>query len=238
MKTDTNIAANAERGVQTEDFAERVRGNQAIVEGKNKDYGNKPIAVFQTSDNRHRDFSELGKRVTWVKWAQPTAEALRQACLARSSRVSHVEPRLPAIQITRIEVSNSKFLGPIVLDFNPQYNAIIGSRGTGKSTILEYIRWALCDQPPKSENGGDELADFQKRRQKLIEGTLLPLDAVIDVPFLLNGVALDKTVSREIVERVLKRAPVPGGSIAGLVHLEYAEAGFEKVNNIVARDAF
>ena len=29
MKTDTNIAANAERGVQTEDFAERVRLNQA-----------------------------------------------------------------------------------------------------------------------------------------------------------------------------------------------------------------
>jgi hypothetical protein len=28
MKTDTNIAANAERGVQTEDFAERVRVNQ------------------------------------------------------------------------------------------------------------------------------------------------------------------------------------------------------------------
>jgi len=29
MKTDTNIAASAERGVQTEDFAERVRVNQA-----------------------------------------------------------------------------------------------------------------------------------------------------------------------------------------------------------------
>ena len=29
MKTDTNIAANAEPGVQTEDFAERVRANQA-----------------------------------------------------------------------------------------------------------------------------------------------------------------------------------------------------------------
>jgi chromosome segregation protein len=165
------------------------RGNRAIIEGKNKDYGNKAIAVFQTSDNRHQDFSELGKHVTWVKWAQPTAEALRQACLARFSRVSDVEPRLPAVQLTRIEVSNSKFLGPIVLDFNPQYNAIIGGRGTGKSTILEYIRWALCDQPPKSENGGDELADFQKRRQKLIEGTLLPLDAVIDISFLLNGVA-------------------------------------------------
>jgi type III restriction enzyme len=110
-----------------------------------------------------------------VKWARPTAEALRQACLARFSRISHTEPRLPSIQLTRIEVSNSKFLGPLVLDFNPQYNAIIGGRGTGKSTILEYIRWALCDQPPASSDGdGEEIADFQRRRHTLIDGTLLP----------------------------------------------------------------
>lgn len=166
------------------------RGNIDILSGKNKAYGNKAIAVFQTSDNRNRDFSKLGGHVTWVKWARPTAEALRQACLARFSRISHAEPRLPAIQLTRIEVSNSKFLGPVVLDFNPQYNAIIGGRGTGKSTILEYIRWALCDQPPSSfDSEGEDLADFQRRRQTLIEGTLLPLDSVVDISFLLNGVS-------------------------------------------------
>jgi chromosome segregation protein len=165
------------------------QGNKDILNGKNKAYGNKAIAVFQTSDNRRRDFADLGKHVTWVKWARPTAEALRQACLARYSRISHAEPRLPAIQLTRLEVSNSKFLGPVVLDFNPQYNAVIGGRGTGKSTILEYIRWALCDQPPSASSGGDDLADFQRRRQMLIDGTLLPLDAVNDVGFLLNGVS-------------------------------------------------
>jgi type III restriction enzyme len=169
--------------------AQHGKGNIDILNGKNKDYGNKAIAVFQTSDNRNRNFSNLGQYVTWVKWARPTAEALRQACLARFSRIAHVEPRLPAIRITRVEVSNSKFLGPIALDFNPQYNAVIGGRGTGKSTILEYVRWALCDQPPSADTGGEELADFQKRRQTLIEGTLLPLDAVVDVSFLLNGVA-------------------------------------------------
>ena len=166
------------------------KGNTDILNGKNKDYGNKALAVFQTSDSRSRNFAKLGTHVTWVKWARPTAEALRQACLARYSRICHAEPRLPSVRITRIEVSNSKFLGPIILDFNPQYNAIIGGRGTGKSTILEYIRWALCDQPPSSSNsGGDELADFQRRRQTLIEGTLLPLDAVVDISFLLNGVS-------------------------------------------------
>jgi type III restriction enzyme len=165
------------------------QGNIRILNGKNKDYGNKAIAVFQTSDNRKRDFADLGKHTTYVKWARPTAEALRQACLARSSRISHIDPRLPAIQLTHLEVTNSKFLGPVTLDFNPQYNAVIGGRGTGKSTILEYIRWALCDQPPTGGNAGDELADFQKRRQTLIAGTLLPLDAVIDVVFVLNGVS-------------------------------------------------
>lgn len=165
------------------------KGNTDILNGKNKSYGNKALAVFQTSDNRKRDFSDLGAHATWVKWARPTAEALRQACLARSSRVSHAEPRLPAIRLTHLEVTNSKFLGPVTLDFNPQYNALIGGRGTGKSTILEYIRWALCDQPPTAGSAGDELADFQRRRQALIGGTLLPLDAVIDVSFLLNGVS-------------------------------------------------
>ena len=164
-------------------------GMRSITSGQDKNWGNKAIGVFQTSDSRSRDFAKLGTHVTWVKWARPTAEALRQACLARHSRITHAEPRLPSIRLTRIEVSNSKFLGPITVDFNPQYNAVIGGRGTGKSTILEYIRWALCDQPPSSSNdGAEELADFQRRRQTLIEGTLLPLDAVIDISFLLNGV--------------------------------------------------
>jgi choline dehydrogenase len=38
MKTDTNIAANAERGVQTEDFAERVRVNQTKLTSELRPY--------------------------------------------------------------------------------------------------------------------------------------------------------------------------------------------------------
>jgi chromosome segregation protein len=164
-------------------------GNADIVAGVCKEWGNKAVALFQTSDNRSREFEQLGAHVTWVKWALPTAEALRQACLARQSRISQSEPSLPSIRVARIEVSNSKFLGPIALEFNPQYNAVIGGRGTGKSTILEYLRWALCDQPPSAVGGGaEDLPDFQRRRQSLIEGTLLPLQAVVDVSFLLNGV--------------------------------------------------
>ena len=164
-------------------------GMRSITSGQDKNWGNKAIGVFQTSDSRSRDFARLGAHVTWVKWAKLTASAPPSLPCAHS-RISHTEPKLPAIRLTRVEVSNSKFLGPVAVEFNPQYNAIIGGRGTGKSTILEYIRWALCDQPPGiSDNAGDELADFQRRRQSLIEGTLLPLDAVVDITFLLNGVS-------------------------------------------------
>lgn len=143
-------------------------GNLSIIQGKNRDYGFKAIGVFQTSDNRKRSHADLGKHTTWVKWSEPTAEALRQACLARESRLSQDEPQLPNIWITSITVSSSKFLGNISLDLNQQYNAIIGGRGTGKSTILEYLRWGLCDQPVESE----EDDSVQNKRKNLIKNTL------------------------------------------------------------------
>lgn len=163
-------------------------GTLKILNGLDREYGNKAIGVFPTSDNRQLDFGELGKHTAWVKWAEPTAEALRQACLARHTRILHQPPELPAVIITSLEVSNSKFLGPLVLEFNPQYNCLIGGRGTGKSTILEYLRWALCDQPPRYSEDDDEVPDFQAKRNSLILNTLVPVQAVVTVGFSINGV--------------------------------------------------
>jgi energy-coupling factor transporter ATP-binding protein EcfA2 len=161
-------------------------GNKSKVDGKDKAWGNKRIACFQTSDNRFDDHRDLGKASSWVKWAIPTAEALRQASLAQESRVSQESPLLPAIIVRSISVSNSAFLGPINLELNPQYNALIGGRGTGKSTILEYLRWALCDQPPGITD--EDSPNYQGRRSRLIDLTLKPLNATVEVRFELNGV--------------------------------------------------
>ncbi|WP_270373654.1 TrlF family AAA-like ATPase [Marinicauda sp. Alg238-R41] len=161
-------------------------GSLNILSGKDKAWGNKRIACFQTSDSRREDHAELGKHSSWVKWASPTAEALRQACLAQESRIADAEPSLPSVVITSISVQNSAFLGPLELSFNPQYNALIGGRGTGKSTILEYLRWALCDQPPAASE--EDAPDYQARRLRLINGTLKPFSATVDVTFTVNGV--------------------------------------------------
>lgn len=161
-------------------------GNRRIIAGEDSNYGNKRIAVFQTSDSRSSTFTDLGVHSTWVKWARPTAEALRQACLASDTRVAHESPELPTSYVARISVSNSKFMGPIDLDLNRQYNAVIGGRGTGKSTLLHYLRWALCDQP--TSIGDDELADPRARQQRLIEATLTPYDAIVEVLLSINGI--------------------------------------------------
>jgi chromosome segregation protein len=163
------------------------QGHSDIVNGKNREYGFKAIGIIQTSDNRAEDLSELGKHTSWIKWATPSAEALRQACLARSTRISNSQPGLPAIVIDSVDISNSKFMGPVLLDFNAQLNCLIGGRGTGKSTILEYVRWALCDQPPAIADDED-LPNFQKKRISLIEKTLIPFEAAVTVAFTINGV--------------------------------------------------
>jgi type III restriction enzyme len=183
-------------------YSELEEANRDILEGKKLEYGCKKVAVFQTSDCREArkvtdadgewfDFINLGAWPTWVKWTEPSAEALRQACLASASRIAHTEPQLPSHRVCSVKVSNSKFLGQLELSLNPQFNGLIGGRGTGKSTLLEYIRWALCDDPrafdPSLEATG-ELPDFQRRRKGLVEKTLKALDATVTVAYEKYGV--------------------------------------------------
>lgn len=161
-------------------------GDLNILNGQVSHYGNKRIALLQTSDSRSEDHTNLGEVSTWIKWAVPTAEALRQACLAQESRISQSEPQLPSVIVKSIHVSNSEFMGPLDLAINPQYTALIGSRGTGKSTILEYLRWTLCD-----EHQYEEVIDGQSlavRQRKLVENTLTKYDATVEVRFEVNGV--------------------------------------------------
>lgn len=195
-------------------------GNLSIVRGENRDYGFKSIAVFQTSDNRKRDHSDLGRYTTWVKWSEPTAEALRQACLAKESRLSQDEPELPNLWITSMSVSNSAFLGRVEVDFNQQYNTVIGGRGTGKSTILEYLRWGLCDQPV--ENTDSDIAPVQTKRKKLIDDTLQKVDGEVIVTFLLND-----------VEHIIKR-----NSRSQEIYLKIGDAEFTQTTEQEIRNLF
>lgn len=94
-----------------------------------------------------------GSRFTWVKMARPGIEGLRLALLdgngisIRCSDEGAFDPfDLPEHFIESIEVSDARFMGrgrrPETLAFSPYYNALIGGRGTGKSSIVHAVRLA------------------------------------------------------------------------------------------------
>lgn len=168
-------------------------GYMNVLNGEVDAYGFKSMAVVQTTDYRGTEALKDINIATWIKWKEPTAEALRQAFLAKESRISLVEPDVPQVFIEKIDVTNSVFLSKFDLDFNPQLNSIIGGRGSGKSTILEYLRWALCDQTETFGND-DAKTEIERRRNALIEKTLKAVDGEVRVFFIVNG-------TRHIIKR-------------------------------------
>ncbi|MDR3054563.1 MAG: AAA family ATPase [Zoogloeaceae bacterium] len=90
-----------------------------------------------------------GSRYTWVKMASPTLEGLRLALLdgngASIRRSDEVfEPgKIPPHVITSIEIENARYIGngqAARLVCSPFFNAVVGGRGTGKSSMVHALR--------------------------------------------------------------------------------------------------
>jgi energy-coupling factor transporter ATP-binding protein EcfA2 len=102
-----------------------------------------------------------GSRFTWVKMGTPILEGLRLALLDGNGGAverwggAEIEgaPRPgppsqpPALLLRELRVKDARCLGrgreAAVLRFNPWFNAIIGGRGSGKSTCLHALRLVL-----------------------------------------------------------------------------------------------
>ena len=94
-----------------------------------------------------------GSHYTWVKMANPSLEGLRLALLdgggfsiRRSDEPDPFDPfTLPKYYIEAIEVEDARYMGrgePARLEFSPWLNALVGGRGTGKSTVIHALRIA------------------------------------------------------------------------------------------------
>jgi hypothetical protein len=94
-----------------------------------------------------------GSRYTWVKMASPTLEGLRLALLdgngisiRRSDEVAFNPFQTPEHFIKSVEISEARVMGrrsPASLIFSPYFNALVGGRGTGKSTVVHALRLAF-----------------------------------------------------------------------------------------------
>lgn len=109
--------------------------------------------ISQVACSDAHDFGELGRRFTWVKMSAPTASGLRLALMDGDMSLWPVmgaagdDPNRHASHlIESISVLAAKYIGrpqAFVLALNPWLNAIIGGRGTGKSTLVDLCRRTL-----------------------------------------------------------------------------------------------
>ena len=118
---------------------------KTIVENKNPDYKReRAIAVINAQDVvRPKDVSKL-EASCLIKMTRPCFESFKMAFLDPDSRVQ-LHTDLPKEYFSRIESIkiDDGYLNGIEITFSEHLNTVIGGRGTGKSTLLECIRYAL-----------------------------------------------------------------------------------------------
>lgn len=126
---------------------------QNILLNKNPHYKRaRPIALLNSKDVRHPDDLENQRTCCWVKMTSPTLEALRLACRDPESRV-RLSHEVNPTYYSRIEkiIVRRGYLEDLELYLSPNLNAVVGGRGTGKSTLIEAIRYALQLTPANKD---------------------------------------------------------------------------------------
>ena len=120
------------------------------LDGSKPEVGRKVSQVWGSDSHSLQD---IGRRFTWVKMTRPNLEGLRLALLDGEASLLPAHPGHEANPnsfanqaIESITVHEAKFIGrneAMEVRFNPWLNAIIGGRGTGKSTLVDFCRKAL-----------------------------------------------------------------------------------------------
>ena len=147
------------------------------------------------SDSHHPSVgsgaSYPGSHFTWVKMAEPSLEGLRLALLdgggfsiRRSDEPEAFNPFGPPEHfLEEVQIENARYMGhgqPAKLTFNPWLNALVGGRGTGKSTVIHALRLAARREwkSGDSEASSGARTTFERFNQVPVdrtrEGGLLP----------------------------------------------------------------
>ncbi len=138
--------------------------DESWLDGSKGEVGRRISRVWASDGHRPE---ELGRRFTWVKMTRPDIEGLRLALLDGPGSLkcaTREDPGNPNAEcaellIESITVAGARYIGrpePVTVHFNPWLNAIIGGRGTGKSTLVDFCRKTLrrdADLDASGEHG-------------------------------------------------------------------------------------
>lgn len=132
-----------------------------IVENKNSDYRReRPIIIINAKDiSKPEDLTDPSAS-TFIKMTRPCFSSFLLAFKYPKSRIRLLEQMQPNYysQIHSVRIEGGYFDG-LSANLSGHLDAVIGGRGTGKSTFLECLRYAL-DIPHKAKDAaklGDQI---------------------------------------------------------------------------------
>lgn len=174
---------------------------------------NKRLLTF--SDNPKSETSAkhglagIGKRYSWLKMDEnPMLEGLRQAFMmperTRNYFDCSVAPyKMPKLWIRKICVNGTELVKggqSFTVEFNPQLTTIIGGRGSGKSSILRFLR-GVFSREEDLRSDPEILDDYKKFFQKKDAAGLgvLTDNTIIEVYFIRDG--LDYRITYKQMDR-------------------------------------
>lgn len=183
------------------------------------------VALLTFSDNPHEPKNPkhglwgIGNNYTWIKMDKtPSLEGLRQAFLLPEFRVKNKfhspnEPyNTPSVWIKSVSVSNTTITSestPLIINFNPQLNTIIGGRGSGKSSVLRFVRGVFnrtidldgLDDILKDHNEFYKTESGRPKKGVLIDGSVIEIGVVRDN-------TLHKVVASNIKDSVVQEIEI------------------------------
>lgn len=122
---------------------------------KNADYD---LAVVQGSDCK--SIKQIGKgKKSYIKIGNDNLESIILALNDFESRTSEVLPEVSNGFIESVRYEGGKLDG-VVLNLSSELNSLIGIRGSGKSSIIETIRYALNIEPASDEEYKNEIVKY------------------------------------------------------------------------------
>jgi len=146
-------------------FRDKILALQDINESSKKNFENevkkihgdnwkkyKPAYVSFIDPKSIEDITNKGKE-TYIKIGAFNFSALKFAFLNYELRIRDTGPDFEYPRIVALEIRNGRFIEDKVFNFNPCLNTIIGVRGSGKSSVIEVLRWIGGKKPLE---GSDE----------------------------------------------------------------------------------
>ena len=173
-----------------------------IILNKNPDYQRTPagknlgIAIVNAKDIVQPEDLADPSATCWIKMSDIGIEGLRQAFLDPESRIRLASDKPLEDHAELLSLSwEGGFLDGAAIRFNQNLNVLVGGRGTGKSTVLESLRYAL-DLTPVGDAAHAAHSGIVSK--VLLSGTKITLDVLSHHP----------TQQKYRIQRIVPNPPV------------------------------